>query len=265
VEVVLHVEGDRSQGPLLVSGVVINYTLLQAFPLVPTPRLVNATIETDNLMASVNHHNEIQFDIRKADLNYSANNVPVGIMSRTQEGAFWTVPPAPPVVTYDTAKLVFDTKQYANDPTLTLAKEFAFPGESVQFTISNLTSSSPFSLKVNETTVVSDTLNSGGGYSGSFTYPTIPRHSQFLVAQDSTGNFAFNFINPECSITTGNNTITSSCMLTSNAVISGNLVVKNNSVLVIPNGVTLNMDLLHKRIIVESGSGILIKAGGKIS
>lgn len=263
-EVVLHVERENNQGPLLISGLVVNYTQQRVFPLVPTPRLYNATLETDNLNPSVNQHSEIQFDIRKADLNYSANNIPVGIMSRTQEGAFWTVPPAPPVVTYDTTNLVFNTKQYASEPTLTLDKEFAFPGNNVPFTISGLVPNSSFTLKVNETTVVSNSLNSSGGYSGSFTYPSISTHSQFVIAQDSTGNFTFNFINPECSMVTGDNTITSSCILPNSTTISGNLVVSNNSLLIIPNGMTLDMDLVHKHITVKSGSGILIKSGGKI-
>jgi subtilisin family serine protease len=59
--------------------------------------------------------------------------------------------------------------------------------------------------------------------------------------------------------------ITSSCILASSATALGNVVVQNNSVLTISNGVTLNIDFTTKYLLIKSGSGVLIKAGGKIT
>ena len=46
---------------------------------------------------------------------------------------------------------------------------------------------------------------------------------------------------------------------------TGDVTVQNNSVLIIPNGVTLHIDFKLHHLLVKSGSGVLIKAGGKIS
>ena len=59
-------------------------------------------------------------------------------------------------------------------------------------------------------------------------------------------------------------TVTSSCLLESDFTATGNVIVQNNSVLVIPNGVTLDIDFASKHLLVESGSKVLIKFGGKI-
>jgi len=58
--------------------------------------------------------------------------------------------------------------------------------------------------------------------------------------------------------------ITSSCTMSSSATVTGNIIVQNNAVLAIPNGVTLNVDFATKSLTVKSGSGVLIKVGGKI-
>lgn len=59
--------------------------------------------------------------------------------------------------------------------------------------------------------------------------------------------------------------VTSSCTLSSNPTIPQNIKVQNNSVMTIPNGVTLDLDFANHNIIIQSGSGILLKAGGKIT
>jgi len=63
----------------------------------------------------------------------------------------------------------------------------------------------------------------------------------------------------------GDWTITSSCTLSSNAVAPGNVIVQNNSVLTIPSGLTLDIDFVNNHLLVESGSGVLIKAGGSLT
>jgi subtilisin family serine protease len=60
-------------------------------------------------------------------------------------------------------------------------------------------------------------------------------------------------------------TIFYNCELKTNTTVPRNIFVNNNSVLIIPSGITLSIDLSVRNIIVESGSGILIKAGGTIN
>jgi len=62
----------------------------------------------------------------------------------------------------------------------------------------------------------------------------------------------------------GNWVVDTSCTMTSDAAINnGDLIVLNNSVLAIP--FTLDIDFSSQKIIVESGSGILILSGGSIT
>jgi len=60
-------------------------------------------------------------------------------------------------------------------------------------------------------------------------------------------------------------TITSSCILTSSTPELDNVLVEINSVLIIQNGVTLNIDFANSNLTVVSGSGVLILAGGSIT
>lgn len=64
----------------------------------------------------------------------------------------------------------------------------------------------------------------------------------------------------------GNWVITTSCILNSNHTLTGgNIIIQNNSVLEIPSGVTLDIDFASHNLTVKSGSGVLIKSGGKIT
>jgi hypothetical protein len=54
--------------------------------------------------------------------------------------------------------------------------------------------------------------------------------------------------------------------MTGNAVINGgSLIVQDGAVLTIPGTVTLDIDFTNHNLTVKSGSGILIKSGGKIT
>ncbi len=80
----------------------------------------------------------------------------------------------------------------------------------------------------------------------------------------------FNFSIITCSPPpSGDWTVTSSCIMPSSpsnpTINDGDLIVQNNSVLTIPAGVSLDIDFSMHKITVESGSGILIKAGGSIT
>jgi hypothetical protein len=55
------------------------------------------------------------------------------------------------------------------------------------------------------------------------------------------------------------------CTLAKNTVgIKGNVIVQNGATLTIPSGKILNIDFANKHLLVKSGSGVLIKSGGKI-
>jgi hypothetical protein len=60
-------------------------------------------------------------------------------------------------------------------------------------------------------------------------------------------------------------TITSSCTLTSSATASKNVIVNNGAVLTIPSGMTLTIPFKTNHLLIHSGGGVLIKAGGAIN
>lgn len=58
--------------------------------------------------------------------------------------------------------------------------------------------------------------------------------------------------------------IVSSCTLANTATAHGNVIIQSGAVLTIPNGLSLDIDFTTKHLLVHSGGGVLIKAGGKI-
>jgi hypothetical protein len=62
----------------------------------------------------------------------------------------------------------------------------------------------------------------------------------------------------------GNWVVSTNCTLYNNYTAPANAEVTNGSVLTIPNGVTLDIDLVNYNLTVRDGSGVLIKQGGKI-
>ncbi len=63
----------------------------------------------------------------------------------------------------------------------------------------------------------------------------------------------------------GDWTISSSCTMGSNFNATGDVFVANNSVLTIPNGITLGVNFASHKLFVNSGSGVLIQPGGKLT
>lgn len=63
----------------------------------------------------------------------------------------------------------------------------------------------------------------------------------------------------------GNWTISSGCSLSSTSTAPANVVVQSGAVLTIPNGLNLIIDFTHHHLLVKSGSGVLIRAGGAIN
>ncbi len=60
-------------------------------------------------------------------------------------------------------------------------------------------------------------------------------------------------------------TISQDCFLASNFNAPANVIVQNGAILVIPNGVQLNIDFVNSNLTIKFGSGVLIKAGGSIT
>jgi hypothetical protein len=61
-------------------------------------------------------------------------------------------------------------------------------------------------------------------------------------------------------------TVPATCTMTGGENIApGNVLVPNGVVLTIPNGVTLNINFASFNLTVESGGGVLIESGGKIT
>ena len=68
-----------------------------------------------------------------------------------------------------------------------------------------------------------------------------------------------------CSLpTSGNWDIISSCTLQTDFHALGDVTVHSGKVLTISSGKTLNIDFAQHHLLVQSGGGVLIKAGGKI-
>ncbi|HJT09681.1 MAG TPA: S8 family serine peptidase [Candidatus Nitrosotalea sp.] len=63
----------------------------------------------------------------------------------------------------------------------------------------------------------------------------------------------------------GDWTISSSCTISSSVTAPANVIVQSGAVLTIPNGLRLNIDFTHYHLLVRSGGGVLIKAGGAIN
>ncbi len=73
-------------------------------------------------------------------------------------------------------------------------------------------------------------------------------------------------LNPPACDTPGSGdwTITQDCVLISDFSAPANVRVQNGALLMIPNGVILDINFLSRNITIEFGSGVLIKAGGSI-
>jgi len=69
-----------------------------------------------------------------------------------------------------------------------------------------------------------------------------------------------------CSPTlSGDWSVPSSCTLASSSTAPANVIAQSGAVLTIPNGMRLNIDFTHYHLLVKSGGGVLIKAGGAIN
>ena len=71
---------------------------------------------------------------------------------------------------------------------------------------------------------------------------------------------------PACDTSGGGDLIVQQdCFLASNFNAPADVIVKDGALLMIPNGVSLDINFLTRNLTIEFGSGVLIKAGGAIT
>ncbi len=101
-------------------------------------------------------------------------------------------------------------------------------------------------------------------------------YSIYYESTDTSGNTATQVVRTvnviEATIPTfcappssGDWIITNSCTVNNSATAQGTVIVQNNSILIIPSGITLDIDFAAFNLTVQSGSGVLIKSGGTIT
>ncbi|MHC4738055.1 MAG: hypothetical protein ACYS9Y_04030 [Planctomycetota bacterium] len=180
--VIVQVQGDISLGTFVVEGTIHN-TVTGAWETLTTPVVETEDMFIDSESNPIPVETTFTFEIPKSFVNLLAVYVPV-IATAGYGGDI-----------YDSAEFEFDTERWLHDPTLTVfGTGIPTPGQVYPFEVSDLEPNSPFTLYLDDEPVLSDTLNPSGGYSGQFIFPTelSTTETHFLVAQDETGEFAYN-------------------------------------------------------------------------
>lgn len=187
-QVLVHLYGDASTGPLGVSGMVIDTASGIAIPLPSVPLLLAGEELTDLTGPADVVESQIGFEVPKALLDLSTLHVP---MATVAEGVFDLGSGV-----FDTSpELSFDLDRFARDARLTMPLGEFHAGQLFPFSLAGLLANSPFDLFLDEDLVFSGLLDSLGGFSGSFLFPAdSPSSFYFLTAQDATGEFAFNVV-----------------------------------------------------------------------
>jgi len=124
----------------------------------------------------------------------------------------------------------------------------------------------------NVTPIGGVTTNSSGSFLAKVIIPASTPGSHTVVATDVVNNSAstiFTVIPSStayCSPpTSGDWVVSSTCTLSTNATAPANIIVNNGAILTIPNGIRLNIDMVHHHLLVQSGGGVLVQSGGTIN
>ena len=102
-------------------------------------------------------------------------------------------------------------------------------------------------------------INQGTGFSTGTVTLTGQNSNSSTTAQFTDSNIACN--HPD----SGDWIINSDCTLFGNEIAPANVIVQNNSLVTILDGSTLDIDFTNFHLIIKSGSGVLVKSGGKIT
>jgi len=105
-------------------------------------------------------------------------------------------------------------------------------------------------------------ISISSSYAGDVQLP----ETAFPTDTPALNDMATAVLNPPACDTPGSGdwTITQDCVLISDFSAPANVRVQNGALLMIPNGVILDINFLSRNITIEFGSGVLIKAGGSI-
>lgn len=90
---------------------------------------------------------------------------------------------------------------------------------------------------------------------------------KLLAATHGRGAWLLDLTNvlPSCIPSSGDWNVTVSCTFSSNATAPANVIIQPGVILTIPDGLKLNIDFTHYHLLVKSGGGVLVKAGGEIN
>jgi hypothetical protein len=187
--------GDMSLGTFALSGEVLDTTTHALTALPSTPLLETESEIGYSTDPATPSEESFKLDIPKTLFDLTSPLAPMVAVS----GDMGLASDYADDVISDTAAFDFDSLRYAEDPTLTtFGTGIPTTGQPYQIAVSGLKPDDPFNLFLDDTVVLSGTLDSSGGFTGSFNFPTDMSTDQmhFLTAQDSTGEFAYNITCP---------------------------------------------------------------------
>ncbi|MBN1656816.1 MAG: Ig-like domain-containing protein [Anaerolineae bacterium] len=191
------ITGTLDLAPLNISGLIYYLPGGMAHPFDAAPQVVTdyAYVDLDEPADPV--ATSVLFTLTKEVMGLidpmAEAEVPV-VAATSMSGEPLEMPP------FDAAKFLFDRERWLRDPELiTGGTGVPTAGEPYPVDILGLASEDPFVLYLNDTPVLSGTLDAEGAFHGAFVFPTDVPTSEFhfLTAQDSTGEFAYNITCPE--------------------------------------------------------------------
>ncbi len=122
-----------------------------------------------------------------------------------------------------------------------------------------------FSVLVANTGNISTTYSDTGLTPGTQYNYRVTAINSFVIGTSTSSTTAYTILVQSCvPPSSGDWILSSSCTLSSTFTAPANVIVQSG-VLTIPNGLRLNIDLVHNYLLVKSGGGVLIKAGGAIN
>jgi hypothetical protein len=184
--VYVYATGNIGMGTFMLNGEVEDTVSGLTDPLPETP-----IFEIEHKLGDVSTPEEtgFLFSIPKNLLDFAVTDVPSVVASSDGVDILDTLD-----------KFIFNSDQYLDDPSLTTFDTgVPTPGAPYPFQISGMNPNDAFELYLDDTLVLSDTLDASGNFSGEFVFPIDLSNTElhFLTALDSTAEFAYSFTCPE--------------------------------------------------------------------